>query len=179
MQFRLRLATLADADSIGSLIDASVRGLATGIYSDEQIEQSIGSVFGIDQTLIADGTYFVAESAGEIVGCGGWSKRRTLFGASEYESSRDDSLLDPSKDAAKIRAFFVNPKAARKGVGTAILLQCESAAAAEGFTSAEMMATLPGIPLYAARGYEQLERVDISLGENRESIVCIRMRKDL
>ncbi len=179
MEFNLRLATPSDADSISALIDASVRSLAMDIYSNEQIEQSIGSVFGVDHTLIADGTYLVAESDGEIVGCGGWSRRKTLFGASAYESSRNDSLLDPSIDAAKIRAFFVHPKAARKGVGSAILAQCESAAVAEGFRSVEMMATLPGIPLYAARGYAELERVDVSLGENSESIACVRMRKDL
>jgi N-acetylglutamate synthase-like GNAT family acetyltransferase len=178
MEFRLRQAVLADVDSIRALIDASVRGLAKRIYTDEQIEHSIRSVFGVDGTLIADGTYFVAESDGEIVGCGGWSKRRTLFGASEYESSRDDSLLDPSVDAAKIRAFFVHPNAARQGVGTAILDLCEAAAIGEGFRAAEMMATLPGVPLYTARGYRELESVDVPL-DNNESIVCIRMRKEL
>jgi GNAT superfamily N-acetyltransferase len=115
----------------------------------------------------------------EIIGCGGWSRRKTLFGASEYEMSRDDSMLNPSIDAAKIRAFFVHPKAARQGVGTAILDLCEAAAVAEGFTAAEMMATLPGVPLYTVRGYKEIEEVDVPLPDNGESIACIRMRKDL
>ena len=178
VQIDIRNATLADVDSIRELIDVSVRGLAKGIYTDDQIERSIRSVFGVDSTLITDGTYFVAAIDGRLAGCGGWSRRKTLFGAGDYESSRDDSLLDPQREAARIRAFFIHPSAARKGVGTAILELCESAALAEGFKAAEMMATLPGVPLYAARGYGELERVDVPL-DSTESIVCIRMRKEL
>ncbi len=179
MDFKLRQAALSDVDLISKLIDASVRGLARGIYSDEQIERSIGSVFGVDRVLIADGTYFVAEFGGEIIGCGGWSKRTTLFGASEYGGSRNDSLLNPATDAARIRAFFVHPKAARKGVGTAILTLCESEASANGFRRTEMMATLPGVPMYLARGYRKQEEVRVALDNEVENIVCIRMTKDL
>src|SRR5688500_17933501 len=148
MSFTLRKATANDVGKIADLIAASVRGLAKGIYREEQIELSIQSVFGVDDQLIADGTYFVAESNGEIKGCGGWSKRRTLYGASAYDQSRDPGLLDTKTDSAKIRAFFIHPDWARHGIGTAILDACELEATTAGFGIAEMMATLPGVPLY-------------------------------
>ena len=178
MEFALREARPRDVDEISALIAASVRGLAVGIYDDRQIELSITSVFGVDHQLIEDGTYFVAESGGRIVGCGGWSKRKTLFGSSVYIKSRDPELLDPSVDAAKIRAFFIHPSAARKGIGRAILEKCEAEALATGFRKAEMMATLPGVPLYAACGYEKAESVAVPVGEGLE-IECIRMHKKL
>ena len=179
MQFTLRKARSTDISKIEKLIGESVRGLAKGIYSDKEIELSVGTVFGVDTQLIDDETYFVAEMSGRIVGCGGWSTRKTLFGASEYEDSRDDALLDPRSEPAKIRAFFVHPDAARKGIGRAILELCETAAKVAGFKSAEMMATLPGVPLYEACGYERLEHVDVSLGSPTDHVACFRMRKDL
>ena len=179
MSFILRKATMDEVEQIGSLIDASVRGLAKGIYSDREIELSIETVFGVDTQLIADETYFVAVMDERIVGCGGWSKRKTLFGASRYEDSRDDALLDPETEPAKIRAFFVHPNAARKGIGRAILEACEAEARAAGFRSAEMMATLPGIPLYEACGYHRLDRVDVPLGTASDHVTCFRMRKAL
>src|SRR5512142_2345702 len=148
LRFELRKASTADVAQISELISTSVRGLAKGIYDERQIELSIASVFGVDHQLIADGTYFVAESGGRIVGCGGWSKRKTLYGSSVYEHSRDPEELDPKTDASKIRAFFVHPRSARQGIGRAILERCEAAAKAAGFSSAEMMSTLPGVPLY-------------------------------
>ena len=178
MEFQLRLANAADVELIRDLIADSVRGLAKGIYSDEQIEMSIRSVFGVDHQLIDDGTYFVAEIAGRIVGCGGWSRRQTLFGASDYAESRDSTLLDPATQPAKIRAFFVHPDAARKGIGRAILQRCEAEALAAGFKAAEMMATLPGIPLYERCGYEKHESHDVNL-PNGEAIICVRMSKRL
>ena len=178
MEFQLRLATATDIEPIRRLIADSVRGLAIGIYSDAQIELSIRSVFGVDHQLIEDGTYFVAEAGSRIVGCGGWSRRRTLFGASEYAESRNSALLDPAREPAKIRAFFVHPDAARKGIGRAILQRCEAEALAAGFSAAEMMATLPGVPLYEVGGYEKHEYQDVSLPEG-EMIVCVRMSKRL
>ena len=178
MEFQLRLATATDVEPIRELIADSVRGLAKGIYSDAQIELSLRSVFGVDHQLIDDGTYFVAEIGGRIVGCGGWSRRQTLFGATEYSESRDSTLLDPSSQPAKIRAFFVHPDAARRGIGRAILERCEAEAFAAGFTSAEMMATLPGVPLYERCGYEKHEHHDVNLPDG-EPIVCIRMSKRL
>lgn len=169
---------MQDIADIGALISESVRGLGRPYYSDRQIEFSIRSVFGVDTDLITDGTYFVAEIEHKIVGCGGWSKRRTLYGASIYAESRNDELLDPAVDAAKIRAFFVHPDAARQGIGKAILDRCEEEAEKSGFRSAEMMATLPGVPLYSVCGYAGDEKVDVSVGEG-ESIVCVRMSKQL
>ena len=178
MEFQLRMASTTDVEAIRELIADSVRGLAKGIYTDAQIELSIRSVFGVDLQLIEDGTYFVAEAGGRIVGCGGWSRRRTLFGASEYAESRNSTLLDPASEPAKIRAFFVHPDAARMGIGRAILQRCEAEALAAGFTAAEMMATLPGVPLYEACGYEKHEYQDVNLPDG-ETIVCVRMSKRL
>ncbi len=178
MEFQLRFASATDVEPIRELIAASVRGLAKGIYTDVQIELSIRSVFGVDHQLIDDGTYFVAEAGGRIMGCGGWSRRRTLFGASEYSESRNSTLLDPISEPAKIRAFFVHPDAARMGIGRAILGRCEGEALAAGFTAAEMMATLPGVPLYEVCGYEKHEYQDVNLPEG-ETIDCVRMSKRL
>lgn len=179
MDFKLRKAKPDDQAEIADLIAESVKGLSREGYTARQIELSIKSVFGVDVDLIADGTYFVAESAdGKIVGCGGWSKRKTLYGASRYAESRDANLLDPKSDAAKIRAFFIHPDFARKGIGTAILDACEREAKARGFQSAEMMATLPGVKLYARRGYAGDEQVEIPVGENL-AIICLRMKKIL
>ena len=162
MNFSIRKALKTDQTAIENLIKESVRGLSWDDYDAEQIELSIRSVFGVDTELIADGTYFIVETnAGEFAGCGGWSKRKTLYGASVYAESRDSELLDPELEAAKIRAFFIHPDFARKGVGSLILEKCEQEARANGFKSAEMMATLPGVKLYAARGYAGDERVKL------------------
>jgi len=178
MNFVIRKATIKDQPRIAQLIAESVRGLSRDDYSERQIEQSIKSVFGVDTDLILDNTYFVAIAGEEIIGCGGWSKRKTLFGASSYANSRDATELDPATDAAKIRAFFIAPHWARKGVGTAILEACETEAKSFGFRSAEMMATLPGVKLYEVRGYQGAERVDVDIGEG-EKIACIKMEKRL
>ncbi|HQZ81796.1 MAG TPA: GNAT family N-acetyltransferase [Pyrinomonadaceae bacterium] len=175
---QIRKATSDDIPKLATVIRESVRGLARGSYDDRQIELSITSVFGVDTDLIEDGTYFVAEIDGEIVGCGGWSKRKTLYGASVYSASREPEFLDPAADAAKIRAFFVHPRAARKGLGAAILERCEDEAMKCGFSTAEMMSTLPGVPLYSAKGYSGDEEVEIAVGEG-VSIICIRMAKSL
>lgn len=179
MNFSIRKARSSDTPALEKLIKESVRGLSADDYDARQIELSIRTVFGIDTELIADETYFVVETdSGTLAGCGGWSRRKTLYGASRYAASRDSELLDPEADAAKIRAFFIHPDFARKGVGTLILEACEREARAHGFKSAEMMATLPGVKLYAARGYAGDERVAVPVGENRD-IICIKMRKNL
>lgn len=179
MNFKLRKATANDKGAIEVLIADSVRGLSLGDYNEEQIELSIKTVFGVDTELIADRTYFIAETDdGKIVGCGGWSKRKTLYGASVYAQSRNSTLLDPVFDAAKIRAFFIDPNFARKGIGKAILEACEQEARSFGFKFAEMMATLPGVKLYKVCGYVGNEEVKIPVGENVD-IICIKMRKDL
>jgi GNAT superfamily N-acetyltransferase len=179
MSFVIRKAKADDRLAIENLIAESVRGLSRDDYDARQIELSIKTVFGVDTELIADETYFVVEAEdGTIAGCGGWSRRKTLYGASRYSASRDSEPLNPEHDAAKIRAFFIHPDFARKGVGTLILETCEREARAQGFKSAEMMATLPGVKLYAVRGYTGNEEVKVPVGENID-IICIKMRKNL
>jgi GNAT superfamily N-acetyltransferase len=171
---RVRIATVDDVPTLRALIDASVRGLQTRDYSAAEIERALATVYGVDTQLIADGTYWVAE-VGEIVGCGGWSRRATLFGGDQY-AGRKDSLLDPTKDAAKIRAFFVHPDWARRGVGTKILDACEGSARDAGFTRFEMGATLTGVPFYEARGYRALDRIIVPLPDG-QSMAVVRMEK--
>jgi len=148
----LRQARLSDLSSLEALIAASARALGAADYSPAQTEGALRGAFGVDTQLIRDGTYFVVEQAGQLVACGGWSRRRTLFG-SDARPDRDAAELDPGMDAAKIRAFFVHPNFARRGIGAAILERCEQDATAQGFKRFELMATLPGVRLYAARGY--------------------------
>jgi GNAT superfamily N-acetyltransferase len=177
MDYVIRKARLDERAAIGELIAESARGLGRGDYTGRQIEAALAGVFGVDTSLIQDGTYFVAESAGVLVGCGGWSKRRTLFGGDRY-AVRDASELDPRTEPARIRAFFVHPRHARKGIGRAILEACESEARAYGFRSLELMATLPGVRLYEACGYETAGRVEYEMEEG-ERIELVPMRKDL
>jgi N-acetylglutamate synthase-like GNAT family acetyltransferase len=177
--FQIRQATPADIPALHALIDLSVRTLQTADYSPDQIEGALGTVLGLDTQLIEDQTYFIAEAVGEsekpIAGCGGWSKRKTLFG-SDHGPGREDAMLDPRQDAAKIRAFFVHPDWARRGVGTLILEACEGAARDAGFKTFEMGATLTGQRLFRARGYEAVDRIEVPLG-NGESLPVIRMSK--
>lgn len=186
MGFFVRIAVVADVPVLRQLIDASVRGLQSTDYTPRQIDLALESVYGVDTQLIADGTYFAAELIHEpasycakrlLVGCGGWSKRRTLFGGDQW-SARQDDLLDPARDAAKIRAFFVHPDWARRGIGTMILDACESAAKAAGFKRLEMGATLSGVPFYRAKGYAAIENVNVPLADG-ESLPIVRMSKEI
>lgn len=174
----IRVATSDDIPALRDLIELSVRELQAGWYSAGQIEAAVHSVFGVDKQLIADGTYFVAEIGGQMAGCGGWSKRGTLYGASNYGHSRNDVTLDPAREPARIRAFFTHPRFARKGVGRALLERCEEEARRAGFHSMEMASTLPGVPLYAAHGYEALETFDVPL-PGGHSIQVRRMSKQI
>jgi GNAT superfamily N-acetyltransferase len=176
MGFVIRKATLDDRDAIERLIAESARGLSREDYTDAQIEAALASVFGADTDLILDGTYFVAAEGERLVGCGGWSRRRTLFGGDRY-GRRDSAMLAPRREPAKVRAFFVHPDYARRGVARAILAECEREARAHGFRSLELMATLPGVKLYRACGYEGDERVEYELGDG-VSIEFVPMRKD-
>ncbi len=179
MNFHLRKAVADDIPRLRELIEASVRGLQAEDYTPAQIEGALQSVYGVDTQLIADGTYFAVNSPedGEIVACGGWSKRKTLYGGDQY-AAREDSLLDPSRDAAKIRAFFVHPRWARRGLGSLILEACESAAIAGGFTRLEMGATLSGVPFYRAKGYTEIENQSVPLA-NGETLPIVRMSKEV
>jgi GNAT superfamily N-acetyltransferase len=181
MNVRIRKAIANDIPRLREVIEASVRGLQAEDYSPAQIEGALKSVYGVDSQLIADGTYLVAEEASPsgpvIVGCGGWSQRKTLYGGDQY-SGREDALLDPSRDAAKIRAFFVRPERARRGIGGMILETCEEAARTAGFTRLEMGATLSGVAFYKAKGYAEVESQAVSLG-NGEVLPIVRMWKEL
>ena len=177
MDYIIRKANLDDREAIDLLIAESARGLSREDYSEQQIESAIRTVFGVDTDLIVDGTYFVADASGRLIGCGGWGKRRTLFGGDRF-ASRDSGELDPKVEAAKIRAFFVHPEYARKGIGRAILSLCEREARAHGFRSIELMATLPGLKLYRACGYEGSERIEYQIGGGA-SIEFVPMRKEL
>jgi GNAT superfamily N-acetyltransferase len=177
MNYIIRKANLDDRAAIELLIAESARGLSREDYSEQQVESAIRTVFGVDTDLIVDGTYFVAENSGMLVGCGGWSKRRTLFGGDRF-TGRDSGELDPDVEAAKIRAFFVHPEYARRGIGRAILSLCEREARANGFRSVELMATLPGLKLYRACGYECSGRVEYE-AEGGESIEFVPMSKEL
>jgi GNAT superfamily N-acetyltransferase len=172
----IRQAVPADVPALRALIDASVRGLQASDYTAAQIEGALATVYGVDTRLIADGTYFVAESS-YVLACGGWSKRKTLFGGDRW-SARQDDLLDPLTGAAKIRAFFVHPNFARRGIGSLILTACETAAIAAGFTRFEMGATLTGVKLYQARGYAPVETLQVPLG-NGASLPIVRMEKQI
>lgn len=179
--FSLRLATEDDIPALNALIEASVRGLQANDYTPAQIEGALGTVLGLDTQLIRDGTYFVAETPAldprerKLAGCGGWSKRKTLFGA-DRGPGREPELLDPAIDAAKVRAIFVHPDFARRGLGSLILAHVEAAAAAAGFLRFEMGSTLTGVPLYRFKGYAEVERIAVPLG-NGEALPVVKMVK--
>lgn len=166
-RYKLRLAVEADIPALGKLIALSVRVLQKKEYSEAQIEAALGTALGVDTQLLADHTYYAAEAplrSGEkfLVACGGWSRRKTLFG-SDHGPGRESALLDPGTDAARIRAFFVHPDWVRRGIATEILARCEQEAAGEGFRRFEMGATLTGVPLYLRRGYSILENLAVPL----------------
>jgi GNAT superfamily N-acetyltransferase len=171
----IRTATGADAAEISALIERSVRELQREDYSQRQIDLALEHVYGVDSALIRDGTYFVVLHEGRLVACGGWSKRKTLYGGDVW-SKREDELLDPLVDAAKIRAFFVHPDFARRGIGTLLLETCENAAREAGFRHFEMGATLAGVRLYEKRGYQAVGHADVQLPDG-ESLAVIRMIK--
>jgi GNAT superfamily N-acetyltransferase len=175
MSIMFRLATEDDVTSLQCLIPESARALSSGYYTERQVESAIVHIFGVDSQLINDGTYYVATADGVIVGCGGWSRRRTLYGGDQMKGDVDD-LLDPTHDAARIRAFFVHPDWARRGIGRRIIEVCEVAARMEGFGSIELGATLPGEPLYAAMGYTVTERFEIAMPDG-ESLPGAHMVK--
>jgi GNAT superfamily N-acetyltransferase len=150
-----RIATRDDIAVLRELMDAAIHTLMREHLSPDQIAASV-SIMGLDTQLIEDGTYFVVEEDGRIVGCGGWSRRTTLFGG-DHTVGRSEALLDPARDAARVRAMYTHPDFARRGIGRRILALCEEAAAKNGFQKVELAATLAGIPLYTACGYVELQ----------------------
>lgn len=177
LHFSLRHARVDDIAKLEALIGESARGLSRGHYTPAQIEAALGTAWGVDSELIRDETYFVVQVAADIVACGGWSRRRTLFGG-DRQAGRQSDLLDPAHDSARIRAFFVRPSHARAGLGRMLLERCEADAIAHGFRSAELLSTLPGRLLYEAHGYAGSERVAYPLAGGG-FIDFVPMRKEL
>jgi GNAT superfamily N-acetyltransferase len=174
-EFTSRLAVPTDVPALRAIVEAAIGELQRGFIDDAQIESS-RAIMGVDAELIADGTYYVIESAREIAGCGGWSRRATLYGGSQTPG-RDSNLLDPKVDAARVRAMYTNPAYARRGVGRLILSLCERAAAAEGFTRLQLMSTLAGEPLYTAYGFRPTERTQDDTGG--VAVPLVRMEKPI
>ena len=174
---RFRHATAADVPAISRLIESSVRGLSEPFYTRQQIDSALRHLFGPDTQLIADGTYFVADVGGEVIACGGWSRRRTLHGGDQAKHG-DDPLIDPRVEPARIRAFFVHPAWARKGIGRLLFYECSTAARAAGFTDVELTATLPGEPLYATLGFTVVERGAVAMPDGVE-LPTARMHRSI
>jgi GNAT superfamily N-acetyltransferase len=172
----LRLATLEEADAIEVLMKASIRHFFPAYYDAPQVEASLLYVGVPDRDLIDDGTYFVAEIDGELVACGGWSKRDKLYSGSD--AAGDSRLLDPATEAAHVRAMFVRPDWGRRGLGRRIIEESEFAAKDGGFTTMSLMATLPGEPLYAACGFREIERTDV-ITPNGTPLPCVAMEKPI
>src|SRR5262245_8873244 len=176
-EIRIRLAVRAYVPALSDLIARSARELSRGFYSAAETESAIRYVFGVDSTLIADGTYFVAEIGDTVAGCGGWSRRRTLYGGDQRPAGPQD-LLEPAHDAARIRAFFVAPETARRGVGRRLYEACAAAAASAGYRSLELMSTLPGVPFYEALGFVEIEKVADTLPDGTV-LRIVRMKRAL
>lgn len=160
--YRVRPAARSDILAIERLIERSVRELSVGYYDAAQIESALAFMFGVDSQLVGDGSYYVIEADSEIVAAGGWSRRRTLFGGDQWKHGADE-LLDPAREPARIRAFFVDPSWSRRGLGRALFAACLREARAAGFRRLELMATMPGEPLYRALGFTADERVELAL----------------
>lgn len=175
MTMTLRLATADDIAVLVPLMESAIEELQKGFLNKDQIESS-KAIMGIDKQLIDDGTYFVVEIDGTVAGCGGWSRRATLYGG-DHSSGRDANLLDPATDPARVRAMYTYPAFARRGVGRLVLEACQAAAAAEGFTSLELMSTLSGRPLYESFGFQAVEEVQDASGG--APVPLVRMRKDI
>lgn len=170
----LRPAVAADIPGLEGLIERSARALSAGFYTPAELDAVVAEVFGVDSQLVADGTYFVVEQDGAMLACGGWGKRSTGCGGDKAKAA-PERLLDPATEAAKIRAFFVDPAAARRGLATLLMAHCAREALAAGFTQLELVATLPGVPLYRKLGFEAVEQYNLTLSV---PVPVVLMRRD-
>lgn len=173
----LRLATPADVPVLNELIPASARALSAGYYTAAESEAAIRYVFGVNHQLIADGTYFLIEEDGVAVACGGWSFRHTLYGGDQRPVGAGDQE-EPGRPSAKIRAFFVAPGHARKGLGAMLMDACVAAAKAAGFERLELMSTLPGVPFYRKLGFRDVEPVEDRLPDGT-LLGFVRMEREI
>lgn len=173
----LRVARPEEADAIELLMKASIRDLFPASYAAGQTESAVRFVGAVDEALIADGTYYVFDVDGELVACGGWSRRDKLYTGSG-EAASDSRLLDPSTEPARVRAMFTRSDWTRRGLGRRILEACEAAAKAEGFRTLALMSTLPGLPLYSAYGFEIVEHSDVPMPDG-SSLACASMTKSI
>jgi GNAT superfamily N-acetyltransferase len=174
--FTHRLATREDLPELRRLMERSIRALL-GVHLDAERVEASFEIMGVDTTLIDDGTYFVVEFGERIAGCGGWSRRATMFGG-DHSAGRDARLLDPEREPARVRAMYTDPEFARRGVGSLVLSLCEAAAASEGFTGVELVATAAGEPLYSKCGYVLVQRIDVPTSRG-VTVPCARMTKKL
>ncbi len=177
MIWKPRVAKRSDILQLEELIPRSSYELQKNTYTRPQIQSALGPVFGVDEQLIEDNTYFVVEDNSRIIGCGGWSFRNSLYGGSSGNSPTDPKL-DPNKEAARVRAFFIDPSYARKGIGSAIMQVCEEAIRAKDFKQVEISATLVGELFYAKFGYQSVERYEIPLKSER-AMTVVKMVKQL
>jgi GNAT superfamily N-acetyltransferase len=173
--FLIRPALADDRPALNALIERSALGLSAGFYTQQQAESATREIFGVDSQLVADGTYFAVEADGVIVACGGWGKRSTSCGGDQAKS-KPERLLDPATEAAKIRAFFVDPAWARRGLGSLLMTHCSAQAAEAGFSMLELISTMPGEPLYLALGFVEVERYDLLLRQGVR-VPVTRMRR--
>jgi GNAT superfamily N-acetyltransferase len=176
IHFKIRAATEADIPVLQTLIERSGVKLSAGFYTLEQAQALTREVFGVDTQLIRDGTYFAIEDDTRIVACGGWSKRSTPYGGDQHKAA-PDRLLDPATEPAKIRAFFVDPGMERQGLGSMLMQHCTGHALAAGFTSLELTATMPGVPLYTAHGFVPVHDLSLSLSGGQVTVPLTLMRK--
>lgn len=174
---QIRVATMEDFAALAELIPLAVRELSVGYYTAEQIEAANRYIFGPDSKLIEDGTYFVAVAGKELAGAGGWGKRKTLFGGDQMKGEQDP-FLDPATEPAKLRAFYVHPGWARRGIASRIVKACFESAKRCGFREVELLATLPGVPLYLHFGFQEVRPLDVSM-PNGTTLPCVIMRRSL
>lgn len=176
--FDIRTATADDIPALQALIARSGIGLSVGFYTPEQAAAVTSEVFGVDTQLVIDGTYFAIEDGQRIVACGGWGKRSTGYGGDKHKSE-PDRLLDPATESARIRAFFVDPGMERQGLGSMLMRHCTEQALAAGFTSLELTATMPGVPLYVAHGFAPVQELSLPLCGGKVPVPLTLMRKQL
>jgi GNAT superfamily N-acetyltransferase len=174
--FTIRPALPSDIPALQALIERSALGLSAGFYTPEQTAAVTREVFGVDSQLVADGTYYAIEQGAALVACGGWGMRSTAYGGDQSKTA-PDRLLDPATEPAKIRAFFVDPAMARRGLGSLLMRHCAEQAAAAGFRQLELVATMPGVPLYTALGFAPADTFDLVLGGGRVLVPVTRMRR--